>query len=68
LLDPPYGQGLAERALASARGGGWLTPGAFAVVEEAADAAFTAPDHFEELERRDYGDTQLIFLRAGAAA
>ena len=24
FLDPPYGQGLAEKALASARAGGWL--------------------------------------------
>ena len=28
FLDPPYGKGLAEKALASARDGGWLTPGA----------------------------------------
>src|SRR5579862_5860120 len=27
FLDPPYGQGLAERSLASAHAGGWLTPG-----------------------------------------
>src|SRR5437016_1351880 len=26
FLDPPYGEGLAEQALASAREGGWLTP------------------------------------------
>src|SRR5713226_6750343 len=25
FLDPPYGQGLAEKALAAARSGGWLT-------------------------------------------
>ena len=35
FLDPPYGQGLAERALAAARAGGWLTPDALVVVEEA---------------------------------
>src|SRR5499433_258374 len=28
FLDPPYGKGLAEKALASLRAGGWLTPGA----------------------------------------
>jgi 16S rRNA (guanine966-N2)-methyltransferase len=67
FLDPPYGQGLAEQALASARDGGWLVPEALAVVEEAADADFTAPEGFTELERRDYGETQLIFMRAGAA-
>jgi 16S rRNA (guanine966-N2)-methyltransferase len=64
FLDPPYGQGLAEKALVAARDGGWLAPSALAVVEEAADAEFKPPERFEELERRDYGDTQLIFLRA----
>ena len=64
FLDPPYGKGLAEKALASARAGGWLTPGALAVVEEAADAGFAAPDGFTELERRQYDDTELVFLRA----
>src|SRR5207302_8592909 len=33
FLDPPYGRGLAERALASARDGGWLAPEALMVVE-----------------------------------
>ena len=28
FLDPPYGKGLAEKALMSAREGGWLTPDA----------------------------------------
>ena len=64
FLDPPYGRGLAERALASARDGGWLAPDALVVVEEAADAGFTPPESFEELERRSYDDTELIFLRA----
>jgi 16S rRNA (guanine966-N2)-methyltransferase len=64
FLDPPYGKGLAERALASAREGHWLTPDALVVVEEAAGAGFTAPAGFEELERRDYGETQVAFLKA----
>jgi 16S rRNA (guanine966-N2)-methyltransferase len=63
FLDPPYGKGLAEKALASARDGGWLAPGALIVVEEAADAGFTALEGFEELERRQYDDTKLVFLR-----
>jgi 16S rRNA (guanine966-N2)-methyltransferase len=33
------------------------------VVEEAADVDFTAPDGFEEIERREYGDTQIVFLK-----
>src|SRR5712675_2722777 len=44
FLDPPYGKGLAEKALVSAREGGWLTDDALIVVEEAADAGFKAPD------------------------
>ena len=28
FLDPPYGKGLGEKALASLRDGGWLAPGA----------------------------------------
>ena len=63
LLDPPYGKGLAEQALVSARDGGWLTADALIVVEEATDAGFAAPDGFEEIERRDYGDTQVAILR-----
>jgi len=64
FLDPPYGKGLAEKALTSLREGGWLTPGALLVVEEAKAAAFAAPDGFEELERRAYDDTEFVFLRA----
>jgi 16S rRNA (guanine966-N2)-methyltransferase len=64
FLDPPYGKGLAEKSLASLRDGGWLTPGALVVVEEAKAAGFAAPDGFEELERRAYDDTEFVFLRA----
>src|SRR5512135_1705932 len=64
FLDPPYGKGLAEQALVSARDGGWLKPAALVVVEEAANAGFKAPEGFEELERRQYDDTELVFLRS----
>ncbi|WP_338691853.1 16S rRNA (guanine(966)-N(2))-methyltransferase RsmD [Bradyrhizobium sp. 26S5] len=63
FLDPPYGKGLADKALASLRDGGWLTPGALLVVEEAKAAAFAPPAGFEELERRVYDDTEFVFLR-----
>ena len=64
FLDPPYRMKLAEKALGSLRDGGWLTPGALLIVEEAKDAALAAPDGFEELERRVYDDTEFVFLRA----
>jgi 16S rRNA (guanine966-N2)-methyltransferase len=63
FLDPPYSKGLAEKALVSMRDGGWLTPRALLVVEEAKAAAFAAPDGFEELERRAYDDTEFTILR-----
>src|SRR4030081_1196934 len=66
FLDPPYGKGLAEKALASLRDGGWLAPGALLVVEEGKAGAFAAPAGFEELERRVYDDTEFVFLRAVA--
>jgi 16S rRNA (guanine966-N2)-methyltransferase len=62
FLDPPYGKGLAEKALASARDGGWFAPDALIVVEEAAASAFKAPEGFEEIERRAYDDTEFVFL------
>jgi 16S rRNA (guanine966-N2)-methyltransferase len=63
FLDPPYGKGLAELALVSAREGNWLVPGALVVVEEATAAKFSAPEGYEELERRVYDDSELVFLR-----
>ena len=62
FLDPPYRQGLAEKALQSAREGGWLLPGALIVVEEAIDM-FRSPPGFKEIERRAYDDTEFTFLR-----
>ena len=63
FLDPPYGKGLAEKALASLRDGGWLTKEALLVVEEAKAAALTTPEGFVELERRAYDDTEFVFLK-----
>ena len=62
FLDPPYGKGLAEKALVSAHEGGWLTSEALIVVEEVIDA-FKAPEGFEETERRRYDDTEFVVLK-----
>jgi 16S rRNA (guanine966-N2)-methyltransferase len=67
FLDPPYGQNLADKALASARRGGWLSPEALIVVEEATKARFVAPEGFSELERRAYDDSEFVFLRFSSA-
>lgn len=62
FLDPPYGRGLGERALASAQAGGWLAPGAVIVWEEAAEQA--ASPGFTRDDARRYGDTWVTFLTA----
>lgn len=63
FCDPPYGKGLAERALAAAAAGGWLAAGALCVVEEAAEAAFAWPEGFGGLEEREQGETVVRFGR-----
>jgi 16S rRNA (guanine966-N2)-methyltransferase len=62
FLDPPYGRGLGEKALAAARAGGWIAPGALVVWEE--NHAVTAPEGFTELDSRRYGDTVITILEA----
>lgn len=63
FLDPPYGRGLGAPALAAARTGNWIAPGALIVWEEA--AAQTPPEGFALLESRRYGDTWITLMEAG---
>ncbi len=63
FCDPPYGKCLGEQALDSALSGGWLTPDALIVVEENVEVDFKLPDGLEELEKRVYGDTQVVFAK-----
>jgi 16S rRNA (guanine966-N2)-methyltransferase len=58
--DPPYGEGLGERALASALDGGWIAPGGVAVLEERAGLTVTLPAGLEVLDRREAGEAQLV--------
>lgn len=61
FLDPPYGKGLGQQALASLIAGGWITLDALVVWEE--NAPMDAPDGFMRLDRRKYGDTHVTLLR-----
>jgi len=65
FCDPPYGQGLGERALAEAVNMGWAEEGAIAVWEERADAVIAWPAGFEEIDARRYGDTAIAIARTG---
>ena len=62
FLDPPYGRGLGEAALAALQAGGWIAPGATVVWEEGAEVA--APPGWAVLDARRYGDTRVTLLRA----
>ncbi|HBD91419.1 MAG: 16S rRNA (guanine(966)-N(2))-methyltransferase RsmD [Rhodobacteraceae bacterium GWE1_64_9] len=61
FLDPPYGKGLGEKALASCLAGGWLAPGALVVWEES--SAPVPPAGFTEIDQRKYGETFITLLR-----
>jgi 16S rRNA (guanine966-N2)-methyltransferase len=63
FLDPPYGQDLAATALAVVAKGGWLAPGALAVIEERSGVAIDWPEGFEVMDVRRWGDTQALFAR-----
>ena len=62
FADPPYGKGLAEKALAALSTGDWLSADAVVLVEEDKRSGFVAPAEFVEVARRVKGDTELIFL------
>ena len=63
FLDPPYGKGLATKALASAIEGGWIADGALIIVEEDAGAEIDWPDELHLLDERNYGRTVITILR-----
>lgn len=66
FCDPPYGKGLGARALQSAADGGWLAPGAIAVLEERAGEPPGWPQGLAEIDRRRYGDTEIAIALVGA--
>jgi len=64
FLDPPYGMGLGEKALAAAITGGWLAPDALVIWEEASE--MDAPKGLTKLDARRYGDTFVTVLTFAA--
>ncbi len=66
ILDPPYHKGLIAPALASLRDGGWLSPGAVAVVETCAYESAPSTDGYALQDERVYGDTRVSILITAA--
>jgi 16S rRNA (guanine966-N2)-methyltransferase len=67
FADPPYGAGLGERAFASALAGGWLKPQALCVLEESAKSEVAPVDGLHFIERRQIGDSAILFFRAAGS-
>ena len=63
FLDPPYGKGLVEPALASLLAGGWLSPKALAVVERGAGEPAPAAPGLEIVDNRAWGAARAWFMR-----
>lgn len=63
FLDPPYGKGLGEAALARLKQGGWITADAIVVFECGAGEHPVTPG-YTPLDTRDYGAAKVLFLRA----
>jgi 16S rRNA (guanine966-N2)-methyltransferase len=64
FLDPPYGQGLAERAMAALLSGGRLAAGAIVVVERGSAEATAETPGFDVIDERVWGPARVSFLKA----
>ncbi|NRB19418.1 MAG: 16S rRNA (guanine(966)-N(2))-methyltransferase RsmD [Rhodobacteraceae bacterium] len=60
FLDPPYGKGLGEKALAVAAEAGWIDDEALVVWEESSPMA--APEGYQLRDSRKYGDTHITLM------
>jgi 16S rRNA (guanine966-N2)-methyltransferase len=65
FLDPPYGQGLAARALAALAARGWFAEGAILCVETGRDEALDVPA-LAPLDDRAHGKARLRVFRVSA--
>jgi len=65
FLDPPYGKGLGEKALAGLLAHDWLAPGAIVMFERGRDEPAPVTPGFTLIDSRDYGAARVLFLQAG---
>jgi 16S rRNA (guanine966-N2)-methyltransferase len=62
FLDPPYGEGLAAKALAAILAAGWLAPTAIVVIEADRTQPETVPEELSVIDSRDYGRTRIVLV------
>jgi 16S rRNA (guanine966-N2)-methyltransferase len=66
LLDPPYGEGLAAKAMRALDQSGWLAEDALLVIESDRGRAEAFPDMFAIVDTRYYGRTRIdLVVRSG---
>lgn len=65
FLDPPYGKGLGEIAVAGLIAGGWLAPDAMIVWEDNRPPIVPAP--LNQIDQRQYGDSIITLARLTSA-
>ena len=63
FADPPYEKGLGEAAFGESHKGGWLVPGALAILEERANVDPSVAPAYVFLDSRSFGDTRMHFYR-----
>lgn len=68
FADPPYGTGLGLAAIASAREGGWIAPGAIVLLETALDEPAAELPGLTATDSRHYGETRVEIFRDAAGA
>lgn len=66
FLDPPYGEGLGETALARLASGGWMADAGVAVLEESARAAVKPAPGWVDVDALEAGETVVRFFRREA--
>jgi 16S rRNA (guanine966-N2)-methyltransferase len=64
FLDPPYGMGLAEGALANLIRGDWVNPGGIVVVERGAGETASGGQGLDVLDERVWGAAKITILKA----
>lgn len=62
FLDPPYHNGLVEKALNSLQAGNWLAEDCFFIIETAKDENLIL-DGLTIIQKKTYGDTEIVFAQ-----